>query len=514
MRALGVEAMRELDRRAVADHGLPVRALMEVAGAALARQAAAMAPPGRGVLFLCGGGHNGGDGMAAARHLAARGWAVEVLLWADPARLTDAPAANLGLLAVAGVPLHSRPGPEEVRRRLQGAGLVVDCLLGTGFRGPVRAPLDDVIKAVNACGRPVLAADVPSGLSGDLGPPPDGPCVRAAATVSFGAVKAALVAAPGREWAGEVIWEPLGIPAAAWQGLDALDVLGAPDVAALLPPRRGDGHKGTYGTVGAVVGAVGFAGAAALCAAGALRAGCGLCQVLCPEPVQPVVATKLTEATVLPLPADAAGGLAAEAAAAPALAAALEAVDALAVGPGLGRAPGVARVVRRLLADFQGPVVVDADGLNALDLPTLAAARGAVVITPHPGEAGRLLGCAAQEVQADRVGAVRRLAREGRCVAVLKGAGTLVADASGSVAICPTGNDGMATGGSGDLLTGVLAGLLAQGAPPLAAARAAVYVHGEAGDRAAARLGRRALVAGDVLAHLGDAFRAVAGPEA
>ncbi len=511
LRLLGVAAMRELDRRAVQELGLPVRALMEVAAAALARQALAMRSGSGPALFLCGGGHNGGDGLAGARHAAARGVQAEVLLWADPERLGEAPAANLALLRAAGVPVALEPGPADAARHLAGAGVVVDCLLGTGFHGAVRPPLPEVIAAVNACGRPVLSADVPSGLSGDLGRGPEGPCVRATATLCFGAVKAALAAPPGRPWAGEVLCEPLGIPEAAWRELDAVEGLEEVAVAALLPVRRGEGHKGTYGTVLAVVGAVGFAGAAAMCAEGALRAGCGLCQVLCPQPLQSVIAAKLTEATVRALPADAAGGLDAEACGAPALRAGLGAAEALAVGPGLGRGPGVAAVLRHILAAFAGSVVVDADGLNALDLPMIAGAQGRVVITPHPGEAAHLLGCAASDVQADRLGAVRRLAREGQCVAVLKGAGTLVAEPGGGTALCPAGNDGMATGGSGDVLTGVLAGLLAQGAAPWDAARAAVFVHGRAGDLAARRLGRRALLAGDLLRHLGLAFRSIAG---
>jgi len=512
MRLLGVAAMRELDRRAVEEHGLSVGALMDVAGAALAREAAELRQGAcrRGpAVLLCGGGHNGGDGLAAARHLAAAGVPAQVLLWADSGRMGEAPAANLGLLGAAGVPVIVQPSPADAGRICREAGVIVDCLLGTGFRGVVRAPLPDVIAAANAAGPPILAADIPSGLSGELGLGPDGPCIRAHRTLCFGATKAGLFCEPGRGFAGEVRLEALGIPEAAWAGLDMVRGLMAPDVAALLPVRRGAGHKGVYGTVLALVGATGFAGAAAMCAEGALRAGAGLCQVACPASVADVVATKVTEATLRPLPGDADGGLAA--AAADRLPALLGGAEAVVAGPGLGRGTGVRAVVGRLLQVYAGPVVLDADALNAVDLPTIRGAAGRVVVTPHPGEAGRLLGCSAGEVQADRQAAVRRLAAEGRCVAVLKGAGTLIAAADGPIACNPTGNDGMGTGGSGDVLAGLIAGLCAEGAEPHAAAIAGVYVHGLAGDLAAEALGRRAMLAGDILRHLHGAFRALLG---
>lgn len=512
MRLLGVAAMRELDRRAVEEHGLPVRVLMEVAGAALAREALALRAEGcrnGPVLLLCGGGHNGGDGLAAARHVAAAGVSAQVVLFAERERMGQAPALNLALLMSAGVPVIEGPNAAEVAALARDAGVIVDCLLGTGFHGVVRPPLPDVIAAMGAAGPPVLAADIPSGLSGDLGLGPGGACVRARRTLCFGAVKAGLFAEPGRGYAGQVCCEPLGIPEAAWAGLDIVRGLETREVAPLLPVRRGAGHKGTYGTVLALVGAVGFAGAAAMCAEGALRAGAGLCQVACPDRVAPVVAGRLAEATLRPLPTDPDGGLAAEAA--DRLSGLMGGADALVAGPGLGRGAGARVVVRRLLDVYAGPLVIDADALNLLDLGQIRSAAGRVVITPHPGEAGRLLGLSSAEVQADRMEAVRRLATQGRCVAVLKGAGTLIAAPDTSVAMSPTGNDGMGTGGSGDVLAGIIAGLCAQGAEPLSGAQAGVYVHGVAGDLAATELGRRAMLAGDILRHLGTAFQRVLG---
>ncbi len=512
---LTVAGMRELDRRAVEEHGLSVGTLMEVAGSALAREALALRrEAGRGgpVVFLCGGGHNGGDGMVAARHVAAAGVSARVLLWADRARLGREPSSQLALLHAAGVPLAESPPTADLGPELAEAGVLVDCLLGTGFHGTVRPPLPDVMAQANVAAAPVLSADIPSGLSGDVGEAPQGPCIRARRTICFGAIKAGLLVEPGRTYAGGVVCEPLGIPAAAWSGLDVLRGCEAGDAATLLPQRRAAGHKGTYGTVLAVVGSTGLSGAASLCAEAALRSGTGLCQVACPVPVAPLVAARLAEATARPLPADPDGQLAAEAV--DRLPTLLGTADAVVAGPGLGRGVGVRAVVRRLLEVYAGSLVLDADALNVLELRDLRVAAGRLVITPHPGEAGRLLGRSSADVQADRLAAVRQLAQEGRCVAVLKGAGTLVAAAEHPVWVNPTGNDGMATGGSGDVLAGLIAGLCAQGAEPHAAAVSGAYVHGLAGDRAAAALGRRAMLARDVLDRFGDAFRALVGARA
>lgn len=512
MRLLGVEAMRELDRRATADLGLDTQLLMEVAGASLAHEARRLrAAAGRvgAALCLIGGGNNGGDGLVAARHLLAAGIPVHALFWGDPDRFGPAARRNLEWADRAGIPVLPRPTLAEVARLAAEAGVVVDCLFGTGFHGVPRAPLPDVIAAVNAARAPILSADIPSGLSGDLGQGPEGACVRATRTLCLGAVKAGLFAPPGRTYAGEVRLEPLGIPEVAWQGLTVIRGLEAADVAALLPARRAAGHKGTYGTVLGVVGSVGMAGAAALCAGGALRAGCGLCQVACPDAIATAVAAQRGEATLRPAPTAPDGTLAETAI--ERLPTWLAGVDVVVAGPGLGRSPGVRRVLLALLEMFTGAVVLDADALNALTLPEIRTAVGPVVITPHPGEAARLLGLDTREVQADRLAAVRKLAVEGACVAVLKGAGTLITTPEGPVSCNPTGNDGMATGGTGDVLAGIIAGLAAQGADPAVAATVGVYLHGLAGDLAAAAADPRSLLAGDILTHLGAAFRALSG---
>ncbi len=510
MRLVTVSTMRELDRRAITAYGMPERTLMELAGASLARAVLDRVPRPRSVLVLAGGGNNGGDGLACARHVATAGVSASVLLAAPRPRLGESAKANLELLTPAGVMVREAEGvlPSDLVVMVKAADVVVDGLLGTGFRGPLRPPLAALIEAINASGRPVVSADVPSGLSGDI-EPIAGPVVRAERTVCMGAMKAGLFAAPGRELAGEVWVERLGVPEAAWNGLDVILGLEADLVRDLIPPRRADGHKGTYGTVLCLAGSTGIVGAAALAAEAALRVGSGLCRLLCPEAVRPILASKLTEVTVAGLPSTVEGGLAPEAA--QNLLPLPSTVRSIVSGPGLGRGPGVRPVETALLGQSAVPMVIDADGLNALDLEAIGRASCLVVITPHPGEAARLLGVSSLEVQRDRLGSVRALATRGHCIAVLKGAGTLIADPEGAVALNPTGNDAMATGGTGDVLAGMVGGLLAQGASPWAAALSAVYLHGLAGDIAAADLGR-SMLAGDLSRTIGQAFRALDPP--
>jgi hydroxyethylthiazole kinase-like uncharacterized protein yjeF len=511
LRLVTVEAMRAMDRRAVERYGIPVRALMEAAGAALAREALDLRGAGPGpALFLCGGGNNGGDGLAAARHLLARGVPAEVLLWSAPERLGDEPGANWNALRLMGARAEAVPGvvPPDLAGRLAAAGVVVDCRVGVGVRGRLRAPLDAVVEAVAACGRPVLAADIPSGCDADGGPI-EGPCVPAVRTICFGAAKYGCLVHPGAVFAGEVRVDPIGIPPEPAGGPPAIVLTEKADAAAGVPRRTPDGHKGTFGRVVVVGGSVGFAGAPAMAAQAALAAGAGLVILAVPEPLAVPLAAKLTEVMVRALPADR-GGFAASAGGA--LLDLAAGADVLVLGPGLGRGPAAAGVVAALLGDFGGPIVLDADGLNAATPAMVAGAAGSVVLTPHPGEMARFLGLKAAQVTADRLETVRRAASEAKAVAVLKGARTLVAEPAGRVWVNPTGNDGMATAGSGDVLSGVVAALLAQGAEPAEGTVAAVYLHGVAGDCAAERLGRRSLLAGDLITALPEAFLRILPP--
>jgi NAD(P)H-hydrate epimerase len=508
------DEMRRLERRALEGLGLSGARLMENAGRGAARLIGEAVPgPGRGtrVAIVCGKGGNGGDGFVVARRLKQRGWRPTVWLTAPAAAITGDAGVKLAELRRAGI----RPRPigddATLAAALAGADLVVDALLGTGARGAPTGLTAAAIGHINASGRPVAALDIPSGLPADGGPVP-GPAVRATFTATFAGLKRGLVTGPGVDLAGRVHVVDIGIAA----GEVARDVtaflLEAADVAAWIPPRRRHAHKGTYGHLLIVAGSRGKTGAAALAARAAMRGGAGLVTVATAASQQPVVAGLVLEAMTEAMAETAAGsvGLAARRA----LLDLAAARDAVAVGPGLGLDPDTQELARGLAAEAPQPMVLDADALTAVAArpQTLAGAGGPRCLTPHPGEMARLLGTTVAEVERDRIEVARAFARAHGVHLVLKGAGSVIAGPSGPVLVNPTGNPGMASGGTGDVLTGLVGALLARGLDPSAALPAAVYLHGRAGDLAAARVGLEALIASDVIAALPDAFADVLGP--
>lgn len=521
MELVTAEEMRAIDRRATEAFGLPVELLMEQAGYQVARVAAALfggADPAVGgagpVAVVAGPGNNGGDGLVAARYLHQWGVPVQVHLAAQPSALRGSSAANLERLTRLGVPVRPVPDGSSAgwaAAGLETASLILDAVLGTGARAPLSPALAAAIEAIGGAGRPVLAVDVPSGLDADTGRPL-GARVRADVTVTLCRPKLGMVLEAGAEACGAVAVAPIPIPeeAVRAQGVRAR-LLTAEEAARFLPPRPWSGHKGTFGHVLVVAGATGYAGAAALAALGALRGGAGLVTLACPQRVAAALAGRFPEVIVRPFPgedafvAEAAEGVAGLAAGA----------DVVCVGPGLGRRPETGSFLRLLLGRVDKPLVLDADGLNLLDLAFVSRYAGPAVLTPHPGEMARLLGGSPEAVQADRPGAARAAAARAvgtgagaARACVLKGARSLVADADGRLWVNPTGSDALATAGTGDVLAGVVAALLAQGAGPVPAAAAAVHVHGLAGELAAARRGTtRSVTAGDVVECLGQAFR-------
>ncbi len=500
-RVLTTQQMREVERLASEEHGLPVSVLMENAGEALAAAALELASPTGRVLVLCGRGNNGGDGLVAARKLALEGRAVRVELLGDPAKLEGEPARNLTALRACGVV----PGPILAEQAVAPGDVVIDALLGTGLN---RAPEGDYAQAIariarwRGAGAKVVAADVPSGVQSDTGQLLE-PCVRADLTVAFGAVKLGQVLEPGASACGELREAEIGIPPRAMDALPppAVHALEEAGVRERLPARNADAHKGTYGHVLLVAGSWGKTGAAALAGLGALRAGAGLATVACrPEALVPVMA-HAPELMGCELVAEGGLGLSDL----NSLLDAAEGKHAVVFGPGIQRGEDTAKLLRAFLEELTVPCVLDADGLNALgaNLDVLSHAKGPVLLTPHPGEAARLLGRTVEEIQADRPAAARALAagRKG-VVAILKGARTLIAFDDGALWVNPTGNPGMATGGTGDVLAGALGGLLAQGLSPADAAAVGVFAHGLAGDLRAASTGRMGLLASDLLAGL------------
>jgi NAD(P)H-hydrate epimerase len=508
MRLCSAAEMRAIDRAAIEGHGVPGMALMERAGAAVARTARALlAPEGRAVV-VCGGGNNGGDGWVAARLLREAGRDARVVALVAPARLAGDAARACAAAVDAGVAYGVLDEAAALSAVAAGPGdVVVDAVFGTGLsRAPegVFAAAIERVNALRAGGARVLAVDVPSGLSADTGHPL-GVCVRADATVTFALQKRGLVLYPGAELAGEVAVAEIGIPPAAASSVPVTcELLCARDALALVPPRRRDAHKGDAGRVLVIAGSPGKTGAAHLALAGALRGGAGLVTLAARAAVLPFALAGRPEAMSFALEGH--GPLAA--ADRPALLDAARGVDAIVAGPGIPRGPGTARLLRDVLAHAPTPAVLDADALNALaDEPALLGNwPSPVVLTPHPGEMARMCGISIAEVQADRIEVARSRAEAWGCTVVLKGARTVVASPGRPASVVATGNPGLATGGTGDVLAGLVGALLAGGLEPHDAARVAAWVHGRAGDLAAEVHGERGLVASDVAERIGGVW--------
>lgn len=486
------EAMRGLDRHTIEDLGVPGELLMECAGALVAREAASQLRPGASVWVVCGGGNNGGDGLVAARHLHLRGVPVRLFFVGDPERLRGEPGANLARARTAGIPVESRLCPEP-------GAVVVDAIFGTGLSRAVEGPAADAIRQMVAL-RPevrVLAVDLPSGVDADCGRAL-GVAVEADVTVTLGLPKLGLALEPGRSLAGRILVGRIGIADEAPGVVRGAELWTRAAVARALPERPVHGHKGSFGHVLVVAGSEGKTGAAALAAHGAARIGAGLVTIACPQSANPVLEVKCTEMMTAPVPETGAHalGLAAE----KPLRELAEERDVVVLGPGVGRAEETQELLRRLAPSLRVPLVLDADGLFAFreDPAALKARSAPTIVTPHPGEAATLLASTAADVNADRPAAARRLAEETGAMVVLKGAATVTADCEGRLAVNPTGGPVLATGGTGDVLSGAVAGLLSQGLGPWEAAVLGVFVHGLAGDGLAASRGAAGALAGEV----------------
>ncbi len=478
--------MRAIDRDAIEKRGLPARVLMESAGRAVARAVRTRFPGAHRPLVVCGAGNNGGDGFVVARALAAEtGVRPTVISLGDPARHSRETRDNFELLRSEHHVVESSD-PADLRTCAADADLLIDAVFGVGLTRPVEGQLREVLEAMAGLDLPTIAVDVPSGMSSDSGRAL-GIEVPADLVVTFGFPKLglALRPLPAEIWVAEIGFLRDSLAAAGVRQW----MLRSEGLAELLPARPLEGHKGTFGHLLVLAGSEGKSGAAVLAAHAALRSGAGLVTVATPRAVQPIVATKLSEAMTLPLEDEARGVLLE-----PALGELLReagARDALVLGPGLGRDPSTERAVRGLLAAFAGPALVDADALNAYEgRAEELSGPGARVLTPHPGEAARLLGCASSDVQGDRPGSARELARRTQACVVLKGARSLIATPDGTLLVNPSGGPALAAGGSGDVLSGVIGALLAQGLPPLDAAALGAYLHGRAGE--GAQMGRLA----------------------
>jgi len=511
MRVLNTYQMREADRQTIEDIGIPSLVLMENAGrqAVAAMEASFEDLPSSRVGVLCGRGNNGGDGFVIARTLAQRGIEGIVFLLGSVSDVRGDARTNLEILGRIGITVVEIANAQEWElhfTEISECDLIVDAIVGTGFHGPLGGLLETVVADINGLGVPIVAIDLPTGISADSHEL-EGEAVQASMTVTLAAPKIPLVLPPADAFGGDLVIADIGIPASVIDELDGpwLELLTRERMRELVPARAADSHKGDFGRVLIVAGSLGRTGAAHLAALGALKSGAGLVTIAAPRSVVPVIAAMMPEYMTEPLEETSAGAVDF---------ASVDRVldlkaDIIAIGPGLGQDPSTAAFVQAIVERAGVPLVLDADGLNAFsgDPERLVGRDGVdVIVTPHPGEMARLLGVSIEQVQSDRLAHAREFAASHRVHVVLKGHRTVIAGPEGRSFVNLTGNAGMATGGTGDLLTGMIAAWFAQLLDPEGACKLAVYLHGSAGDLAEADEGENALIATDIAARLGDAL--------
>ncbi len=490
---------------------IPSLTLMEHAGLGVVQHIESTFPPLKNklVTIVCGKGNNGGDGLVVARLLAKKKIDVQVILLAKPNELSrDAKVMHGRLVRVAkrGT-IHVLVDFGKLQALLAASDVIVDAIFGIGLSNTVTGLFGEAITAINGAGRRIIAVDIPSGLDADTGTAL-GPTIRADHTVTLGLPKLGLYVGKGIDHAGTVHVVDIGIPQSFVDSIESRTMLMTHGAAkASLPLRSQSSHKGTFGHAGLIAGSVGKTGAAAMAAKAALRVGTGLVTVAVPSSVNDTLETKLLEAMTAPMPETKARTLSRSGL--DRLLTFIRGRSAVAIGPGLTTHHETVELIQEIVKRLDKPSVLDADALNALagKASLLTECKIPPILTPHPGEMSRLeIDATIESINADRLGTAGRFARERGVLVVLKGARTVVARPDGLVAICPTGNPGMATAGTGDVLTGMIVGLLAQGLAPWDAACAGTYFHGLAGDLTAAALGQAAMTAGDLIEHIPQAL--------
>jgi ADP-dependent NAD(P)H-hydrate dehydratase / NAD(P)H-hydrate epimerase len=506
MKIVTAEEMRAIDRATSERFGVPSLMLMENAGSAVAEHALIRYGAEQKAVVLCGKGNNGGDGFVAARVLRENGRTVQVVLLADPTELRGDAAVMFGKLPMAVIVVKSSDDLKQERPRIfLGADYFIDAILGTGFKPPVSGLYAEAIAMLNASQAPVIAVDIPSGADADAMGQQKGTIARADAIVTFTAPRPAHVF--GALTTGPTYVADIGSPPEAIVSSLQLNVITARDFASLIGPRPAESNKGNYGHVLVVGGSVGKAGSVAMAGMAALRAGAGLATVATPKSVLPTVAGFYPELMTEPMEETEDGTIGSKAA--KRLNGLERGKSVLAIGPGISRVPETSDLVRRVVNHVDVPIVLDADGLNAFESRAgeLNGKGRLLVITPHPGEMARLVRCSTADVQKDRLGVARQFAREHEVIVVLKGNRTLVVQSNGDAWVNTTGNPGMSTGGTGDILTGMVAAMIAQNPnDAMLAVCAAVHLHGLAGDVMRESVGEHSLVATDLLRGLPKAF--------
>jgi NAD(P)H-hydrate epimerase len=516
--------MREIDRVTIRTYGIPGLVLMERAGMAVAEKAMELFP-GKRFMTLCGGGNNGGDGLVAARGIHNRGSRAKAILLSKQDSLSPDCKAQYQLAQKTGVDIEFR---KTVSKSDLHGSVIIDAVLGTGLSKPVGGDLARIFRLINEADVPVIAVDIASGISSDNGEVL-GEALMADHTITFGLPKRGHFLYPGADYTGSLQVVDIGFPEKLTSSEKIKAELVSRDIAAtLVPPRRRNSFKGDYGHVLIIAGSRGKTGAAMLTAEACLRTGSGLVTIGVPETLLDIFQSRVLEEMTFPLADRGDGTLAAKAIDA-ILRFASQNADVIAIGPGIGVTPDTEEIVKKIVLSSAVPVVIDADGLNAIrdSREIFSKAKSPVIITPHPGEMVRLLRrksevtkqkankvtrISIQDIEEDRIETAVTFAKETGVYVVLKGVPTIVAAPEGSAYINTTGNPGMATGGSGDALTGIIASLTGQGLDPAAAAVLGVYLHGLAGDSAAMALGEHSLIASDIISALPEAFLSLRRP--
>ena len=507
MRVVRVDEMRDIDKRATIEFGIPSIILMENAGRGVCRVIESyLELPDLRVAVISGKGNNGGDGFVVARHLLNRGAEVDVFLLGNKREIKGDARINLTILERSGIEVKEVKNLKDIRD-LNLYDLIVDAIFGTGFKGEVKGITKGVIELINNAEALICSIDIPSGVEG--GGDVKGEAVMADFTVAMCLPKYGNILYPGRGYCGEVWVADIGIPYQRLEGEGKTFLITSEDIREAFPERPPDGHKGTFGKVLVIAGSRGFTGAASLTSLGALRIGCGLVRLCIPEGLADAMESKLTEIIKIPLPQTERESFSIKG---------LDRVrelisdsDAIALGPGISVHPETQRFVEEILKEAKIPVVLDADGINNLkeNPEILSQVSAPIILTPHPGELSRLIKTPIKEINRDRIGIAQRASREFNSILVLKGAPTVISQPDGLTYINPTGNSGLASGGSGDVLTGMIAGLLAMGVEPIKASMIGVYLHGKSADLAIEKETEYSLIASDLLKYLPDTIKSL-----
>jgi len=508
MKVVTAEQMQELDRKSIEVYRIPGIVLMENAGRGAVEVLTSNFPDiqKKTIAIIAGKGNNGGDGFVIARYLLNRGIPVKVFLLTDPKSLRGDAEINFNIFHhMKGeiIPVPSSKDYQKVKKSLENFDLLIDGIFGTGLDAEVRGYYREVIDHLNTLQKPIVAIDVPSGLDADTGKPL-GTAVRASLTITFGLPKVGHLVSPGIDYVGSLKVVDIGIPGrlVEEEKIQTHLLEQEPLQRWLSTPRRANTHKGDYGHLLVIAGSVGKTGAAAMACEAALRMGAGLVTLAIPKSLNSIMEVKLTEVMTEPLPETSKQTLSLRAF--NTILRLCENKKAVVIGPGIGTYKETQSLILKLIKALDLPIVLDADGLTALSAQpkTLLATKQPLILTPHPGEMARLIQSTAKEVQEDRIGISKNFSQSHRLYLVLKGHRTLIATPKGEVFINPTGNPGMASGGTGDVLTGMIGGLICQGFDILQSLKISVYLHGLAGDEVARELGEKSLVATDIIKKL------------